>query len=450
MRHKTIYLWAFLVLSPGFLNTGSMAQKAWTLEECIQYAQDQNINIKRQDLLIQSSKSNYQTAHAGRLPRVNAWASHNLSSGKTINIEDYTYINRQYQDGNLGIRGDIPLFEGFGVLNSIRQQKFAFQAAIQESEKLRNSISIQVTSAFLQLLFAKELLQVAKEQHNVSLEQVESTRIFVEGGRMANSTLLEMQAQAAQDMLIKTQAESTLETSRLQLVHLMNLSDITSFRISHPQELVFTNSHLPDPVQLFQIAARDLPRIKGAELRVKSSEYGLAATKGLLYPSIGLDGVYYSRYSEMGVNPLDPVGVYTKGQQLSDNAYKQVSLSINFPILNQFQTKNRIAQAKITALDAKLALDAEKITLRQEIQQSYTDARNAWSKYLASEDAVNSIQQSFDFTKEKFDAGLATSVEYSVSTSQLIKTRSQLLQAKYEYILRLTILDFYQGNPITL
>ncbi|MBT7094018.1 MAG: TolC family protein, partial [Bacteroidetes bacterium] len=116
----------------------------------------------------------------------------------------------------------------------------------------------------------------------------------------------------------------------------------------------------------------------------------------------------------------------------------------------QFQTKNRIAQAKITALDAKLALDAEKITLRQEIQQSYTDARNAWSKYLASEDAVNSIQQSFDFTKEKFDAGLATSVEYSVSTSQLIKTRSQLLQAKYEYILRLKILDFYQGNPITL
>lgn len=427
-----------------------MAQQKWTLEECIRHAQNQNISVKRQNLQIRSSKSNLQTARAGRLPILSAWASHNLSSGKTVNFEDYSYINTEYQDGNIGIQGQLSLFNGLGIVNTIRQQKFAMQAAISETETLQNSIAIQVTGAFLQVLFAQELYLLAKEQYQVILDQVESTEVFVEYGRMAKANLLEMKALASQDALALTQAENQLANSELLLAHLMNISDPGNFKIAHPSFLEISNSSLYDPEQVFNIALNSLPRIKGAEYRVKAYESGLAVAKSRLSPNIDLNGMYYSRYSELGVNPLNPTSDYPYSTQLSDNSYGRVSINMNIPIFNQLQTKNQISQAKIQALDSKLALDLAKITLKQEIQTAYSDAKNALAKYDASVIAVESTQESHSFVKERYDSGLATGIEFSISKNQLIITKSNLLQAKYEFILRSKILDFYRGNAISL
>lgn len=433
-----------------WMGSGIMAQQKWTLEECIRHAQNQNISVKRQNLQIRSSKSNLQTARAGRLPSLSAWASHNLSSGKTVNFEDYSYINTEYQDGNMGIQGQLPLFSGLGILNTIKQQKYAMQVAISETQTLQNSIAIQVTGAFLQVLFAQELYLLAKEQYQVILDQVESTEVFVEYGRMAKANLLEMKALASQDALTLTQAENQLANSELMLVHLMNISDPANFKIAHPAFLEISNSSLYDPEQVFNVALSSLPRIKGAEFRVKASESGLAVAKSKLSPNIGLSGMYYSRYSELGLNPLNPTSDYPYSTQLTDNSYGRISINMDIPIFNQLQTKNQISQAKILALDSKLALDLAKNTLKQEIQTAYSDAKNALAKYDASVIAVESTQESHNFVKERYDSGLATGIEFSISKNQLIITKSNLLQAKYEFILRSKILDFYRGNGISL
>lgn len=430
--------------------TGIKAQQKWSIEECINYAQEQNINIKRQSLAIQSAKSNLLTAKASRLPGFSAFASHNLSSGKTVNFEDYSYINTEYQDGGMGIRGDITLFNGLAILNTVKQQKYAMLAAISETETLRNSIAIQVTGSFLQVLFAHELYLVAKEQHQLSLDQLASTTVFFEEGIMAKANLLEVKAKASQDALAMVQAENQENDAKLQLAHLMNISNPNDFEISYPAILGIDKSTLLNPEQVYSNAVKSLPRIRGAEMRVKASESGLAATRSLLSPRIVMDGMYYSRYSELGINPLDPTNEYPYSKQLSDNGYSRLSLSLDIPIFRKFQTKNQINQAKITALDAKYALDFAKITLKQEIQTAYSDARNALAKYEASTTAVEFTEESHSFVQERFKSGLATSIDLGVSQNQLIFTKSNLLQAKYEYIMRSKILDFYRGNAISL
>ena len=449
MRYKHILsLFTLIIMIPFLRLSSTVAQKIWTLDECISYAQNHNISIKRQDLQIESSRSSLLTSRAQRLPRVNAWASHNLSSGKTVNIENYTYINTRYQDGSIGIQGDIALFEGLGIINIIKQENYNFQAAVQESEKLKNSITVQVTSAFLMVLFTEELLTVTTRQCELSKLQIESTAIFVEQGKLARFNLLDVQAQSAQDELLKTESQSALDNASLQLIHLMNLPDKARIKIHHPQQKVISITTLPDPGQLFIIAPNELPRVKGAKLKVKASESGLAVARSKLSPKLSLNGLIYSRYSDLGVDPLNPAVDYLISRQLHDNSYKRISLNLNFPVFNQLQTRNAISQAKIASMDAKLALDMEKNTLRQEIQQSYSDARNALTKYNAAQKALKAIQLSFDFAKERFSAGLSTSLDYKVVKTQLIKTEADLLQAKYEYILRSKILDFYRGIPI--
>lgn len=430
------------------LGTGLSAQQKWTLEDCIRYAQEQNISIKRQELQTQSANSNLSTAKASRLPQINGWVAHNLSSGKTVNFEDYSYINTEYQDGNMGLQGSVPLFSGLGIMNTVKQQKFMMQAAVSETETLKNSIAVQVTSAFLQVVFAEELLVIAKEQLSVSQQQVNSTGVFVEQGKMAKANLLEMKAQEAQDALAVVQAENQLNDALLQLAHLMNLMDNTNFAISHPDFLVLSQDQLSEPDQVYFTAVKDLPRIKGAEYRLKASEAGFATAKSQLSPSISLNGMFYSRYSELGVDPLNPSAAYPYKNQLIDNSYGRVSINMDIPIFNQLKTKNQISQAKINTLDAKLALDQAKNSLKQEIQTAYSNARNALAKYQASQTAVESTAESHSFVEERYKSGLASSIDFNISKNSLVKTKSNLLQAKYEYLLLSKILDFYQGKEI--
>ena len=185
-------------------SSGLSGQETWDLSRCIDYALERNISIKRMDLQADQAENSLKTAKAARYPSFNGWATHNLSSGKTVNFEDYSYINTEYQDGNLGVQGQVDLFAGLSVTNAIRQQQWAFQAALADSDKLRNSVTIQVTAAFLQLIFAQELLGIAETQLAVSVEQVKKTEIFVDQGGMAKANLLEMRAQAARDAFAVT------------------------------------------------------------------------------------------------------------------------------------------------------------------------------------------------------------------------------------------------------
>ncbi len=429
----------------------SYSQNALKLEDCIQMALDRNIGIKRQGLQVDLAKDNLQTSQAGRLPSLEGFYSHNMSSGKTVNYEDYTYINTQYQDGNVGMQGSLPLFSGFSNLYQTKSSKFAYQSETERQNELRKSVTIEVTAAFLQILFSQELLAVAVAKLESTQEQLRMNEGFFTAGRMSKVEVLSMKSQVAQDNLSKIQAENDVRSAYLTLAQLLNLENESGLAIQKPASL--EGPVLPDiidPVKVYEFALSNHPGIASAELLLKSRESGLSAMRARLSPSVSLNGLVYSRYSELGVNQLNPTAAYPYTEQLRDNVYSRASVNVSFPLFSQFQERNRINQARIQSDDARLMLDQKKLAVRQDIQLAYSAALNARAKYQATEEAIISATESFNLTREKYKSGLSSSVEFKVAQNQLIQAQLTQIQSKFEFIIRAKILDLYLDKPITL
>jgi outer membrane protein len=437
-----------LVLTTGL---PSFSQKSMTLEECIQMALDRNIGIKRQGLQVDLAKDRLQTSQAARLPGLEGFYSHNLSSGKTVNYEDYTYINTTYQDGNVGMQGSFPVFTGFSNLHLTKSGKYAFQSENERQNELRKSLTIEVTSAFLRILYCQELLAVAEAKLTATREQLRLNEGFFEAGRMSKVEVLNMKSQVAQDNLSRIQAENDLRSAYLSLAQLLCLDDESGLTVQKPVSLEGSLSlDIMDPVKVYEFALSNHPGILSAELLLKSRVSGLAAMKSRLSPSVSLNGLVYSRYSELGVNPLNPTAAYPYSLQLKDNMYSRATFNVSIPIFSQFQERSRINQARIQSDDARLLLDQKKLAVRQEIQVAYSAAVNARAKYQASEEAVLSATESFNLTREKYKSGLSSSVEFKVAQNQLLQAQLTQIQSKFEWIIRAKLLDLYLDKPITL
>ncbi|MCX6223901.1 MAG: TolC family protein [Bacteroidia bacterium] len=431
-----------------FFGTHAFPQKEMKLEECIQIAIDRNIGLKRQGLQVDLAKDNLQTSRAGRLPTVEGFFAHNLSSGKTVNYEDYTYITTKYQDGNVGIQGSLPVFAGFANLYQTKSNKYSFQSESDKQAELIKTVSIEVTAAYLQILYTEELLGVAEAKLESTKEQLRMNEGFFEAGRMSKVEVLTMKAQVAQDNLAKIQAENDVRTAYLSLAQLLNLENENGLRIQKPARLDESISIVVnDPEQIYEYARINHPGITSAEFLVKSRESVLSAMRARISPSVSLNGLLYSRYSELGLNPT---ATYPYADQLRNNLYSRASININIPIFSQFQTRSRISQASLQARDAKLSLDQKKLSIRHDIQLAYSATLNSRAKYEATTEAVASANESFNLTQEKYKAGISSSVEFKVAQNQLIQAQSTRIQSKYEFIIRSKILDLYLDKPITL
>lgn len=437
-----------VLLCPGYL---SFSQQALKLEDCIKIALDRHIGLKRQGLQVDLAKDNLQTSQAARLPNVEGFYSHNLSSGKTVNYENYTYINTKYQDGNVGVQGSLPVFSGFSNWFQVKSNRFALMSENEKREELKKSVTIEVTTAFLQILYCQELLAVAAAKLESTQEQLRMNEGFFAAGRMSKIEVLTMKSQVAQDNLAKIQAENELRTAYLALAQLINLENENVLVVQKPSSLEGPLLiDIVDPVKVYEYAKSNYPGIASSELLLKSRESGLAAMRAKISPSVSLNGIVYSRYSELGVNQLNPMAPYPYPEQLKDNMYSRASVNISIPIFSQFQTRSRINQATIQTNDAKLSLDQKKLAVRQDIQLAYSAAINAQAKYQASNEAIASATESFNLTQEKYKAGLSSSVEFKVAQNQLIQAQLTQIQSKFELIIRTKILDLYMDKPITL
>jgi outer membrane protein len=445
--HAKRYFLAIIALA---ISINAMPQQLMSLEDCIQMALERNIGIERQSLQIDLAANNHRTANAAHLPSLEGFYAHNLSSGKTVNYEDYTYINTQYQDGNIGIQGSIPVFSGFGNLYLSRSAKYSILSEEEKKEELKKALTIEVTAAFLQILFAEEMLGVATVKLESNKEQLRMNEGFFEAGRMSKVEVLNMKSQVAQDQVSKIQAKNDVITAYLTLAQLLNMEDETEFRIKKP----VNTENLPllesGPSTIFEYALVNHPGITSSEHLIKTREAELSAMKARFSPSVSINGILYSRYSELGVNQLNPTSPYPYTDQLRDNMYGRASLNVSIPIFSQLQTKSRITQSKILMRDAKLLLDQKKLTVRQDIQKAYSAALNAQAKYEASSEAIMSATELFNLTKEKYKAGLSSAVDFKIAQNQLVQAESIRIQSKYDFIIRSKILDLFLDKPINL
>ncbi len=447
MIKKSIYAVIILLLNAGYISAQDTTN-VWSLDRCITYAYENNLTIKRQMLNSQYQSNTLKQSKMNRLPDLNAQMGYSFNFGYTWIQQEAKNVDRNTQSFNSGLGSNVSLFKGMTMANTIKRDMFNLQAALQTTEKIKNDISLQITGSYLQILFDKELLKVAKEQHQTTILQMERTKTLVDAGKLAKGKYLELKSQAAKEALNVTIQENNLSVSLLNLAQLLDLKNTSDFDIVVP-DIPDTAGSLPEaPEAIFSTALDIMPQIKSSQFSLKSSEYELKMAKGNYYPSLNLNFSLGANANWLNDDPNDYNRPLFDQMQTTRNYY--IGASLRIPIFNKLQIRTGVNNARLGVEDARFKLEQEKLALRKEIQQAYTDAVAAYKKYQSSFDAVESYRETFRYTEEKFNVGLLNSVDYNVAKTDYLRAQSNLLQAKYEYILRMKILDFYKGLPLTL
>jgi len=452
---KNIFL---LIVFSIFIIPFSQGQEPWTLEKCILYAFENNISIKQQAINTEYNSNILDQSKIGLAPNLNAGVNHGWSFGRALDQTTYEFTEQEsVMSTNVNVNSSVTLFNGLQQFNTIKQNEFNLMASLQDLEKLKNDISIFIASAYLQILFNRELLAVSQSQLETTQAQVDRTQKLVDAGSLALGSLLEIQAQAASEDLNVVNAQNQLDMSFLNLIQILDLDSVGDFDILIPefgdigtQEIVLTVS------SVFRDATTRLPQIKSAEFLLASSEKGLDIAKGSRSPSLSLSGSFGTGYSDYRQRLVDPTAVipvfepYPFFDQMADNRNTGIGLGLNVPIFNRWMVNTGISNARLGVMNSKLNLESQKNTLYKDIQQAYADVVAARKSYLATQEALRSMEESFKYTENKFEVGLINTVDYTTDKNRLTLTQSNLLQSKYDYIFKTKILDFYRGIPVTL
>jgi outer membrane protein len=453
-----------------------LPQGPWSLQQCIEYALKTNLQLKQTQLNADLSKVNLIQTEAGALPSVNGLMQHTYNYGRTIDQYTNTFANNTVLSQNIYVSGSLNLFNGLQRYNTIKQNQYNYIANKYDVDKNRNDISLNVAGAYLQILFNQELLGVAQNQLDITSKQVDRTQKLYDAGSVAKGSLLDMQAQQASDELTIATAQNQLDLAYLSLVQLMNLDSTRGFAIQKPElslpvEDLIANS----PSQIFNLAVKQLPEIKSAELKLLGAERGIAAAKGAISPQLSINATYGTGYSgaSKSVRSVNIVGVDTIGytstlqpvytphyvpiyennsfsKQYSDNVNQTLGFRLNIPFFNGLQTYSSISRAKITRMSAELTLEQTKQQLNKSIQQAYADANAGLKKYIATKKSVEANEESFKYSEQKYNVGALNVLDYNLAKTKLAKAKSDLVQAKYDFIFKTKVLDFYQGKPLTL
>lgn len=447
MKRKFTSLIIFFVMSPLLLFS---QQKVWTLEECIGHALQNNIQIKQQEIATKYQAATLELSKMSQLPTLNGSASHNYSFGRALDETTYEFTNNQtVQSNNFNASTSVTLFRGLVTNNTIKRNRYQLLASEQDLEGLKDDISMNIALAYLQILLNSELVTATNSQVAMTKQQIDRTQKLVDAGSLARGNLLDIEAQVAREELQLINLQNQLTMSYLTLAQMLELPSVEDFAISIPEITVDPVSVTGDAAGIFSIAEKTRPEILGAEYRLKGAEYDLSIAKGGRSPRLGLGASVGTAYSDNRINPFT-LKPYTFSNQLNDNLNYGVGFSLNIPILNGWQVNTNISNSKLGIENSKYSLEATKKQLYKNIQQAFTDATGALKKYSASKKAVASMEEAFRYSEQKLNQGMVTAVEYNQSKTQLLNAQSEMAQAKYEYVFKTKVLDFYKGIPITL
>jgi outer membrane protein len=447
----------------------------WTLQQCIVYAQIHNISVLQQQLNVQMSQQSLLLSQGNMLPTLNGFASHTYNNGRTVDQFTNTFANSTVLSENFFIRSNVTLFSGLQNVNSIQQNKYYVEANRFQVQQTQYDIGMNVASAYLSVLYAKEQFDVAQQQADLTQAQVDRMQKLVDAGAQAKGSLLDLQAQLATEEVSVVSAQNTLSMSYLNLTQLMNLDSTKGFQIVKPDLKIPENTLMnTSPEQIYQSAVTTLPGVKKAEMDYKGADKGVSIAYGGMSPQVTLQGSLGTGYSGAAktlnsstIGGYDTIGITTAGDyvlypqfdntytttpfsnQFNNNVNKSVGIQVTIPIFNHFQTSTAISKAKIQREQAQLSVDLSQQQLFKNIQQAYADAQAAFLKYNASQKAVDASQESFKYVEQKFNLGALNSIDYNNAKNKLAKAQSDLIQAKYDYIFRMKVLDYYQGIPLT-
>jgi len=423
----------------------SQAQEKWSLQKCIDYALSNNIMIKQTELNTQYRSNQYQQSKNERLPDVNAGLSQGFNFGRSLNI-DNTYDNFSSSNTGLSVNSSVQIWRGGALNNTIKQREFELKSSLEDLQKAKDDLTLNIASAYLEILFANELINASETQIEQTNKQIQRTKELVAAGKVAEGTLLEIEAQRANEELTLVTRQNQLQLAYLNLAQMLELEDYNNFSIEIPEmpELA-SQASIASSSGVYEKALQYRPEIKSADYTLKSYESQLKVAKSSLLPSLSASASFDDRYLLSSENKMPALS-----EQIKTNHSEGIGLYLNIPIFNKFENKTNIENAKIQVKNQQLQLESTKKELRKQIEQAYTNALASQKRFNANRVASKSMSESFRYIEEKYNVGRVSSVEYNDAKTKLAIAESNLIQAKYEFIFRSKILDFYNGIPISL
>ena len=413
----------------------------WTLSECIRHAQENNITLQQRGLQVKQQEIQLDNAKGSRLPQVSGSVSENFSFGRGLTA-DNTYSNTNTTSSGISLGTAVPIFQGFRISNSIKENELNLRAATEDLEKAKEDMSVSVAQAYVQILYNMELLDVALNQVTIDSLQVERLTAMLENGKASPAQLAQQKAALGQSRLSATQARNNLNLSLLDLSQLLELPNPEGFSIVRPV-VPIDGILLGNPENIYAEAVENKPSVKAEMFRLDATDFTIKGAKGAFLPSISANGGLGSNYYTMSAAPSAAFM-----EQIKHNFSQYLGLSLSVPIFSGFQNRNQVRMAELSRTNQMLQLENTKKTLYKEIQQAYYNAVAAADKYRSSADAQASAQESFELMKAKYENGKANITEFNEARDNWLKAESDLLRSRYEYLYSAKLLDFYRGRPL--
>ncbi|MCF8256069.1 MAG: TolC family protein [Flavobacteriales bacterium] len=430
----------------------SSAQEAWSLQRCLDHAREHNMQLKQSMLNRQQAEYGKSQALAMMFPDLNANVGGNINFGRSIDPGTNSFVNEQVNANNFGIGSNVTLFNGLRLLNSFKQAQIDVLAANYDLEGLVNDISMNIASAFLQVMFNEELLRVSKEQLASTTAQVDRTRKLVDAGAMPMGNLLDVESQMAAQELRVVNAENAIQTSLVALQQLLNIRAEDGFSIQRPpMDLPVEDLGATTVQSVYDKAMENWPQIKAQETKLESARKGERIAFSGYTPTLRASGnvstFYSSAFRDFNAETLEfeDVGY---ADQVDRNLSQSVSLNLSIPIFNGLQARTAVRRSHLTRINAELQLQDTRNQLYSSVQQAYNDAMAANRQYEAGLKSVSASERAYAYAEQRHAVGAINDLDLSIGRNNLAIAQSDLLRAKYEYIFRAKILDFYQGIPL--
>lgn len=446
-RMKTIrtslLITGFLILMTGI--SVNAQNKVWTLDECINYALSKNIQVQKTFLTNDRNQLTATQAQANRLPSLNASANENFSWSKAFDYNTGLYGSANGSNStNFSMSSSVSLFNGQKLTNRIKQAQIDLESGKYNSEAVKESVSLSILNAYLQLLYNYESVTNAEKQIESTTEQLNLAKERMDIGVISMSDYLQIKSQLASEKSTLASAQSQLAMSKVTLMQLMELPVEPNFEISQPNlENLLVNSPDPSSQEIYNLALGIKPQIKNVELSKESAKIAVDIAKADGLPSLTMNGGLSTSYSSLSKD----IAFTT---QVKEKLSPSVGVSMSIPIFQKKQIRTNIASANITVADAELTEINTRNELRKNIEQACADVVSAKSQYAASLDQNQSAKESYDVADEKYKQSLINSVDYLIQKTNLITSESKLLQSKFKLIFSYKIVDFYKGVPLAL
>ena len=420
------------------------AQQGWTLDRCIDYAIENNIQIRQSDITAQTRDVDLNSARGNRLPGVSAGASQSWSFGRSLTI-DNTYANTNTASTSFSIGADMTLFAGGRISGNIHNARLGLEAAMSDLERIKDDVRVQVAQAFIQIVYNRSILDVARNQVTIDSMQVERLTELAAIGKASSAEVSSQKATLAQSQLSVTQAQNNLSMSILTLTQLLDLPSPDGFDVISPDADAL-EFRIPDSPEDIYAQALDIkPSIKSEEIRLQQASNSIDIAKGGYYPTLSLSAGAGTGYYTSSNRTSDNFG-----SQIKNNFGPHIGLNLSIPIFSRNSNRNSVRSAQLSRMNQEMQLDNAKKQLYKEIQQAYYNAVASKSRYESSQEVETSAQESFQLVQAKYEGGKASITEFNESKNRLVTAQADVIKYRYEYLFNTALLEFYRNSTFQL